>query len=152
MTDAPRPGEPPPAPSVPYEFSDAHKETFRGLAASMSFVGVCTFLFGLLSIVFSLGEVYEGFVPNAVGTAVLAALDGVVAVWLLSAGRSLSGMLRTRGRDVEYLMEAVTQLRRLFGLARVVIIVVALLVVVAATAVVWCTMGHGANRCFGFFG
>jgi hypothetical protein len=155
MSVAPRPGETPPsppAPAAPYEFSDAHKETFRALAASMSFVGVCTFLFGALSVVFALGEAYEGFVPNAVGTAVVAALYVVVAIWMLSAGRALSGMLRTRGRDIEYLMEAVVPLRRLFGLMRVVIIVVALLVVLAAVAVVWCTMARGANRCFGFFG
>jgi hypothetical protein len=155
MTDAQRPGAPPsspPAPAARYEFSEAHRETFRGLAASMSFVGVCTFLFGALSVVFALGELYEGFVPNAVGTAVMAVLDVVVAVWMLSAGRALSGMLRTRGRDVEYLMEAMTHLRRLFGLVRVVIIVVALLVVVAAVAVVWCTMAHGSNRCFGLVG
>jgi hypothetical protein len=149
MTDAPRPKEPSPA---PYEFSDAHKESFRVLATSMSFVGVCAFLFGLLAGVFVLAELYEGFVPNAIGTAVGAAYYVVTAFWMLSAGRSLSAMLRTRGRDVEYLMDAVTQLRRLFGLVRVVIIVFAFVVMLALGAYVWCSVLHPGGRCLGLFG
>jgi hypothetical protein len=148
MTDAPRPPEPP----TPYEFSDAHKESFRALATSMSFVGVCTFLFGLLFGVGVLAELYEGFVPYAIATAVSAAYSIVTAFWMVSAGRSLSAMLRTRGRDVDYLMDAVLHMRRLFGLQLVVIIVSAFLVMATLGAAVWCSMLHSGGRCLGVFG
>jgi hypothetical protein len=156
MSDAPRP-EPRPAPSRkeesaggPYEFSEAHKESFRALAASISFVGVCSLLFAALSGVFALGEAYMGFIPNGIGTAAAAALNGVLAWWMLSAGRSLSALVRTRGRDVEHLMEAVTHLRKLFALARVAIIVIAMLVSALAAVVVWCTfVVDRGGKCFG---
>jgi hypothetical protein len=149
--DAPR-DEPPGAPGE-YEFSDLHKDSFRALGASMSFVGVCTMMFALLSAVFALGEVFMGFVPNAIGTAAAAGLDGVMAWWMLAAGRSLSGMVRTRGRDVVQLMEAVVQLRRLFGLARVVIIVLAMGVTIGGAAVVWCNfVVERGGKCFGGMG
>jgi hypothetical protein len=125
---------------VEYEFSEAHKETFRALAASVSFVGVCTMLFGAMAVLFGLGAVYAGYAPNGVGLGVGALLLLVMAWWTVSAGRSLSALVSTRGRDVERLMEAVEQLRRLFGFARVAIIGVSLVLVVVAGAIVWCTL------------
>jgi hypothetical protein len=133
-----------------YEFSDAHKEKFRELATSLSFVGVCTILFGGLACVFFAGELYAGFVPSALGTAVGAALCIATGWWTMSAGRSLSALVGTRGRDVEHLMAAVVQFQRLFGLARVVIVVVALLAVAGGTFVVWCMLVvDRGGKCFG---
>jgi len=153
-SEAPKPDAPRPRPAPePFEFSDSQKDSFRALAASMSFVGICTLMFAGLSGVFALGEVYLGFVPNAVGTAVAAGVYGVMAWWMVSAGRSLSAMVRTRGADVERLMEAVVQLRRLFGLARVVIILVAMIVSGAGALLVWCNMIVGTGgKCLGVFG
>jgi hypothetical protein len=148
-SDPPRPA----APASSYEFSDADKDSFRALAASVSFVGVCTLLFAGVSTVFALGEVFMGFVPNGLGTAVAAALYGVMAWWMVSAGRSLSSMVRTRGQDVARLMEAVAQLRKLFGLARVVIILLALGVSVGGALVMWCNLVvEKGGKCFGGLG
>ena len=157
-SDAPRP-EParsstaPPREAPPYELSDLHKESLLALGGSMSFVGVCTMLLAVLSGVFALGEMYLGFIPNGLATAVGAALYGVMAWWMVSAGRSLGALVRTRGRDIEQLMEAVVQLRRLFGLARVVIILLAMVLVVGGALVVWCTfLVERGGKCFGAFG
>ena len=133
-----------------YEFDDAHKERFRALAASMSFVGVCTMLFGVLGAVFFVGALYSGLVPLALGTAAGSALCLGVAWWTASAGRSLSALVSTRGRDLEYLMQAVTQLRRLFGLARVVIVVIAFAAVGGGALIVWCTfVAERGGKCLG---
>lgn len=148
-----RPPAPPPEAPEGYEFADAHKESFRALAASVSFVGVCTLLFSGLMVVFAAAEVFMGFAPNGAVTAVCAGINGLMAWWMVSAGRSLSAMVRTRGRDVEHLMEAVAHLRRLFGLWRVAIIILALVVVVAGALIVWCTFVlERGGRCFGGFG
>jgi hypothetical protein len=152
-SDAPRPDALSGPRPEPYEFSEVHKDSFRALAASVSFVGVCTLMFAGLSAVFALGEMYMGFVPNGIGTALAGGVYGVMAWWMVSAGRSLSSMVRTRGQDVERLMEAVVQLRRLFGLARVVIIVLAMLVTVGGALVVWCNvMVERGGKCLGVFG
>ncbi len=73
--------------------------------------------------------------------------------WATSAGRSLSALVRTRGRDVAHLMEAVAQLRRLFGFARVFIIVYALAAAAAGGAFVWCKfVVEKGGRCFAAWG
>ena len=133
----------------PFEFSDEQKESFRALATSMSFLGACTMILGGLSAVFALGAIYESLVPNGIFAGLYAVILLLMASWMLSAGRSLSAMMRTRGRDVQYLMEAVTQLRRLFGMS-LVLLMIAMLGAVATVA--WCALGAGTGRCFGMFG
>ncbi len=78
MSAEPRPSLPDASPALKetaYEFEDAHKESFRALAASMSFVGVCAMLLGVLSCAFFAGELYAGSVAAAVGMASLAGLS-----------------------------------------------------------------------------
>jgi hypothetical protein len=144
MPDAPRPKEPP----APYEFSDVHKDSIGALAQSMSFVGVCVLLFGALVGLFALVAFYEGFVPNGLGALAFAAIEALVAWWLMSAGRSLSAMVRTRGRDVQHLMEAVRQLRRLFALA----LPIVLLSMMAVVGLVVWSQFAATGKCFGLFG
>jgi hypothetical protein len=142
-----------PHPRGAYEFSDEEKERFRGLAASVSFVGVCTMLFGAMSVLFAFGAAYAGFVGNGIALGVVAVLLLVMAWWTVSAGRSLSAIVTTRGRDSERLMEAVDQLRRLFGFARFAIIGVATTAVLAAGAVLWCTFAvDKGGRCLSWGG
>jgi hypothetical protein len=110
----------------------------------MSFVGVCLMLFGALMGVLAAGALYSGFATS--GLAVAAAVGVALALafvpagwWTMSAGRNLTDLVQTRGQDLERLLAAVAQLRRLFSFARAVIIVFAALVVFAAGALVWCT-------------
>src|SRR5260370_12002388 len=45
-------------------FSEQQRESLRALAASMSFVGVCLMLFGVLLGVLALGALYTGFATS----------------------------------------------------------------------------------------
>ncbi len=168
MSDAPRRSEPPVAPAaapapaaaapahpapLPFEFDEAQKGVFAALAASMSFVGVCGILFGALSTLFVFASLYAGVALGAVGWAAVATVVTITSWWTVSAGRSLSAMVRTRGRDVENLMAAVTQLRRLFGMQRILVIVVAMLMTAGFAAAVWCAfVAERGGRCFGLLG
>ena len=100
----------PPEPA--YEFGDAHKESFRALAASTSFVGVCAMMLGVLACLFFVGGIYEGFLFSALGAGALAIASLTGGWWMVSAGRSLSALVATRGRDIERL---VNQLYRELG-------------------------------------
>src|SRR5260370_1958138 len=118
-------------------FSEQQRESLRALAASMSFVGVCLMLFGVLLGVLALGALYTGFATS--GLALAAGVATTIAVayipaawWAMSAARSLSALVRTRGRDAERLMEAVGHLRILFRFARPVIIVQSLVIAAGA--------------------
>lgn len=155
MSDAPRSsstGATPPSAGWGGDFADAQKDSFAALSESMSFVGVCLMLFALLLCVFAVAAAYSGFVANAIGIVVVSCAYAAMAWWTMSAGRSLSALVRTRGGDIGYLMEAVVQLRRLFGFARGVIIVQSFLIAAAAGIYVWCTMViDKAARCWAPF-
>ncbi len=173
MSDAPRPlasrasaappasrvsAAPPPRvsaapPAGEYEFSETHKEDLAALAASTSFVGVCVMLLGLMSGTFALAAGYGGFAAIGAGLVIGAAVCLPLGWWSTSAGRSLSALVRTRGRDVAHLMDAVGQLRRLFGFARVFIIVYALAAAAAGAAFVWCNfVVEKGGHCFAAWG
>jgi hypothetical protein len=157
MSAAPRPSRPPVERADPppeYEFTEAQKESFRALAQSMSFVGVSMMLLGGLGgAIFGLVAFAEGFAANGVAVLVGVAVWIPMAWWMMSAGRSLGALVRTHGRDVHRVMEAVGSLRLLFGFARVVILVFTLAVVLVAAGIVWCTViGQGGGKCFGAFG
>jgi hypothetical protein len=159
MTDVARPATPglagtrAAAPNPPRDFTDDQKESFRSLAASMSFVGVCLMLFGIVLAVFGFVAFAAGFPWGAAGLLTLAAAYGPTGWWTTSGGRSLSSIVRTRGGDVDHLMEAVVQLRRLFAFARAAIIVQTLLATAVAGGFVWCTvLADKGTRCFGLFG
>lgn len=136
-----------------YEFSDEQRESVRSLAASMSFVGACLMLFGVLLAAFAFIALYAGFPLGAVGLFAVAAAYTPTAWWTMSGGRSLSAIPRTRGHDVDYLMDAVRQLRRLFAFARAVILLQTLLLTAIASIFVWCTFViEKTDRCFAVFG
>jgi hypothetical protein len=97
-------------PPAEYELSDDQRESVRSLAASMSFVGACLMLFGVLLASFAFIALYAGFPLGAVGLFVVAAAYTPTAWWTMSGGRSLAAVPRTRGRDIHHLMEAVQQL------------------------------------------
>ena len=131
---------------VAYEFGDPQKDSFRALAASVSFLGVCAMLLGGISGIVFAGALYSGFLPTAMATVAFGVVCIPAAWWMVSAGRSLFALVGTRGRDVEHLMSAVKHLRRLFGLG----IAMLALAVVAGGLVVWCVlvMDRG-GKCFG---
>ena len=139
------------APSLPageHAFSDEQKDRFQGLAASLSFVGASTMLFGAMACLFALGALYAGYTANGAALLVASAVFIATAWWTASAGRALSSMVATRGRDIERLMQAVESLRRLFGFVRASIIVVAVGLVCVAAVIVWCAMsGDKGGRC-----
>jgi hypothetical protein len=160
MTDASRPsrrtGEGGTEAGAPpgYEFSEANKDSFRALAQSMSFVGVWSLLLGGLgSALFGIVAFAEGFIASGLGALGATALCLPAAWWTMSAGRSLGALVRTQGRDVERLMEAVGHLRLLFAFARVVILLVTLAAVLVTAGVLWCMLVGGAGgKCFGAIG
>jgi hypothetical protein len=136
-----------------FEFSEEHKEALAALAASASFVGVCVMLLGFMSATFAAAALYASFAAVGGGLFAGACVCMPLGWWAMSAGRSLSALVRTRGRDVAHLMEAVVQLRRLFGFARVFIILYALAAATAGAAFVWCNfVVEKGGKCFAFWG
>jgi hypothetical protein len=131
-----------------FEFADDHKDAFRALAASMSFVGVCGMMFGVLTAIFALVMAFASAVAGAVTTGAIAGIELVVAWWTMASGRSLQAIVRTRGSDVMHLMTAVTYMRRIYGFQKIVVIVAAATLVAIAGVIVWCSVwGAQTGKC-----
>jgi hypothetical protein len=133
--------DPRPSGDSAFELRDEHKEGFRSLATSMSFVGATGALFGLLSVVFAMLSYGSGFSAAAVVLSVSAVVQLLLSWWTMAAGRSFAALVRTRGRDVEHLMFGVGQLRRIYGAQLLLLVVTALGFVASATFIVWCELG-----------
>ena len=119
------PAEPeavPPRPAPEPELGDREKDAFRKLGSSMSFVGVLGLLFGVMTIVGAIVTISVGSYIQAAVLGVAAALQIMIAVWTAQGGRALTSIYTTRGRDVTFLMQGVTQLRRIYGFALVMIV------------------------------
>ena len=104
------------------------------------------------------GALYSGFATSGLATGAIAALVVAVAYlpagwWAMSGGRSLSALVRTRGRDAQHLLDAVGQMRRLFGLARAMIILQALVIAGGMGVFFWCSfVVDKAAKCWGPWG
>jgi hypothetical protein len=155
MSETTRPARTREAPGpAEVEFCEADRESFRALAQSMSFVGVSVLLLsGMGGFVFALVAVYAGNAGWSGAVVAVAVMWILVAWWTMSAGRSFGALVRTHGRDVQRLMEAVKQLRLLFGFAQVVLVIYTFLAVLVAAGVFWCMwIGQAGGKCFGVFG
>ena len=139
--------------ALPRDFTDEQKESFGSLAASMSFVGVCLLLFGVLLAMFAAIALYAGLPWAALGRVAAGGIHAPLAWWTVSAGRSLSDLVRTRGGDVDHLMHAVGQLQMLFAFGRAVVVIQTLAFTALAGAFVWCSfLADKGTRCFGVLG
>lgn len=108
-----------------YEFSPQQKGAIRSLTMVMRIAGVAWIVFGLVSAV-TLFLVRA--LPPTVSGQQAAAVIGLVANLVmgfstLAATASLSRVVDTKGRDISNTVEALTQLQRVFGALRIIIIV-----------------------------
>jgi hypothetical protein len=127
-----------------HEFEDAQKESFRKLGASMSFVGVFGLMLGVLAAFFSAVAMINGEYVGGVAGLFSSMVQLVLSAWTTSAGRSLTAIAVTRGRDVTYLMSAVGRLRWIYGVQRALIVLTVALMCVALA--LWFARGSSPVR------
>jgi len=104
-----------------FEFDEAQNGIFRELGNTMTFVGTALMLFGAIA---GLG----GFVTLGTGGAGLGGLvQGAayvaIGLWTRRAAAAIGRVAATRGRDIAYLMEAMTELKRVYTLQRALIVI-----------------------------
>jgi hypothetical protein len=117
-----------------YEFDESQNEIFRNLSRSMEIVGAFLVTLGVLYIVAFVLAISEAVKEPAdwakvvaIGIAMLLALT--VGVWTRKAGRAFGDIPQSSGNDIEYLMDAVANLRKMYAiLSSIVICFVVLLV------------------------
>lgn len=112
--------------SEQYEFNDEQNRTIGGLADAMGTVAFPMKILGLLFLVV-FGLTLAARVPTRgdygilIGLGVPALLFLTFGFWLSSAAKSFRRITESRNEDIWHLMNALSKLRNLFGLLRIII-------------------------------
>lgn len=98
--------------SQQYEFNASQNELIKSLASTMNFVGYFLIVIGVLAAITGIIQITSG--------GITALIQGVVQVligfWTTKAAKSFQLIVDTEGRDIENLMGALGELRKLYGL------------------------------------
>lgn len=102
-------------PQAPYEFGPAQNDTIRMLAQKMKFVGV---FYIIASCFVALAGVVAFFFSPLVSLfyLVLMTPELLIGIWTIHAAQSFKLVIDTKGRDIPHLMDALTDLRKLYTL------------------------------------
>jgi len=98
--------------SEEYEFNESQNELIGSLASTMNFVGYFLIAIGIVAAISGIITITQGGFPELVqGIAQL-----IIGFWTMKAAKSFKLIVDTEGRDVENLMGALGELRKLYGL------------------------------------
>jgi hypothetical protein len=132
MRQEPSPG----SPSDQYEFTSRQNAVIGPLSRDMVWVAVPLVLVGVLYGIALIVTVVKAFrdphlflEAALIGLAMLFYL--ALGVWTSRAARSFKQIVTTQGRDVTHLMDALDNLRKMYGLLSIIVKLYVLLAVVA---------------------
>jgi hypothetical protein len=104
-----------PASHAPYEFTPSQDDIIATLAKKMKFVGV--FYLVASAIVALAGFVAFFFSPLvALFYLLMVTPELLIGIWTVHAAHSFKLVVETKGRDIPHLMDALTDLRKLYTL------------------------------------
>lgn len=93
----------------PYEFNNTQNQLIRQLSQKMRFVGYFLIALGALLIL-------TGIVEGGLGTIIQGTIQIVVGIWTAKAASSFQLIVKTQDNDIENLMKALGELRKLYAL------------------------------------
>jgi len=138
----PQSGEPQPVTASSYEFTTTQERLIADLAGKMRFVSYFLIVVGVLQIIPGLSRlvIAEGF-----GLVISGVVQLLIGIWTNRAASSFLQVTQTRGNDIDNLMEALKQLRRLYSL-QYWLLIVALVIfgIVAAIGLIGALFGRGS--------
>ncbi|NET58154.1 MAG: hypothetical protein F6K47_18965 [Symploca sp. SIO2E6] len=102
---------------VQYEFDSSQNELISDLAKKMSFVATLLIVTGILLLVSSLAGLILSFSLSAITDSII---NGVfmlfIGFWTRNAAKAFQNIVKTQGHDIENLMGALGELRKLYTL------------------------------------
>ncbi len=138
----PQSGEPQPVTASSYEFTTTQERLIADLAGKMRFVSYFLIVVGVLQIIPGLSRlvIAEGF-----GLVISGVVQLLIGIWTNRAASSFLQVAQTRGNDIDNLMEALKQLRRLYSL-QYWLLIVALVIfgIVAVIGLIGALFGRGS--------
>lgn len=114
----------------PYEFNNTQNQLIRQLAQKMRFVGYILIALGVLVIVAGI----VNFRLGGFATIIQGIIQLIIGIWTAKAATSFQLIVKTQGNDIENLMTALGELRKLYALQYWIFIIALVLVVVGIVA------------------
>lgn len=114
----------------PYEFNNSQNQLIRQLAQKMRFVGYILLALGVLVIVAGI----VNFRLGGFATVIQGIIQLIIGIWTAKAATSFQLIVKTQGNDIENLMTALGELRKLYALQYWIFIIALVLVVVGIVA------------------
>lgn len=116
-----------------YEFTSSQNQLIGDLAKKMNFVGILMVVSGVISIIGGIVTLFAatsqgGFDFSSIVNGVLLLLTGL---WTRNAAQAFNRVVNTAGTDIENMMGALGELRKLYTLQYWLIIIVLIFLVLA---------------------
>jgi hypothetical protein len=128
-----------------YEFGAEQNETILALSTAMRGVGLYLLAAGILFAILGVVSLLRG-TPGNIGNGLVFLLQGalnvIIGVWTRGAGNYFNSVATTTGADIRNLMDALGELRRIYGLQLVIIIVALVLFALAMIIAVGAAVMH----------
>lgn len=125
-----------------YEFSSSQNELIGDLAKKMNFVGILMMASGVISLIVGIITLFAAFSGGAFdfSSIVNGVLLLLIGLWTRNAAQAFRRVVETTGTDIENLMGALGELRKLYTLQYwltiIVLIFLALALILAIVAAI----------------
>lgn len=125
--------------SQEYEFNNSQNELIQNLASTMKFVAYFLIAVGIISAISGLIAITRGGFTALVQGVV----QGIIGFWTIKAAKSFQLIVDTEGRDIENLMGALGELRKLYGFQYWILIIAIIFVVIGLVVALIATIFGG---------
>jgi hypothetical protein len=115
--------------SIGYEFDQSQNELIRDLARKMRFVSYFLIALGVLVIINAIFTITRGQIE--IGSFISGIVYILLGYWTNRAGYTFQRIVETRGRDIENLMGALGELRKLYTLQYWLILIAVIFTILA---------------------
>ena len=106
-----------------YEFNEQQNQVFQTLASSMKFVGIALIILGPLTMLNVLNDDYSSVISGVINM--------IIGFLTLGASKPVQQIVDTEGNDIDHLMNAATELGKLYGLQKAIFMVGIVFIVIA---------------------
>lgn len=119
-----------------YEFNESQNELFADLAKKMNFVGILMLVGGIISLILGIVVIINVIVNGApLNGSLNSIIQGVflifVGTWTRKASMAFSRIVKTTNSDIENLMIAMGELRKLYTLQYILAIITVVFIALA---------------------
>jgi len=121
-----------------YEFSTSQNELIKHLAEKMRFVAYFLIGVGILTAIAGLFALLRG----GIGNIIVGVVNIIIGIWTNKAASSFQRIVDTQGNDMENLMGALGELRKLYNLQYWLLIIALILIAIGFVV----ALVYGAGR------